>query len=215
LGLVLKNTENNTNFAANFNPIKSRAMFDFKEFLSAGMILFAVIDIFGSIPIIISLRDKVGHIQSEKASIVSALLMITFLFLGEEILKLIGIDVSSFAVAGSLVMFLLAVEMILGVSLFKGDIPASASIVPLAFPIIAGAGTMTSILSLRAEYHVVNMIGAIVVNILLVYGVLKSSNAIGRFLGPSGIQIIRKVFGVVLLAIALKLFATNVVQLAS
>ena len=190
-------------------------MFDFKEFLSAGMILFAVIDIFGSIPIIISLRDKVGHIQSEKASIVSALLMITFLFLGEEILKLIGIDVSSFAVAGSLVMFLLAVEMILGVSLFRGDIPASASIVPLAFPIIAGAGTMTSILSLRAEYHVVNMIGAIVVNILLVYGVLKSSNAIGRFLGPSGIQIIRKVFGVVLLAIALKLFATNVVQLAS
>ena len=210
-----KNTENNTNFAANFNLTKSKAMFDFKEFLSAGMILFAVIDIFGSIPIIISLRDKVGHIQSEKASIVSALLMIMFLFLGEEILKLIGIDVSSFAVAGSLVMFLLAVEMILGVSLFKGDIPASASIVPLAFPIIAGAGTMTSILSLRAEYHVVNMIGAIVVNILLVYAVLKFSSAIGRFLGPSGIQIIRKVFGVVLLAIALKLFATNVVQLAA
>ena len=210
-----KNTENNTNFAANFNLTKSKAMFDFKEFLSAGMILFAVIDIFGSIPIIISLRDKVGHIQSEKASIVSALLMIMFLFLGEEILKLIGIDVSSFAVAGSLVMFLLAVEMILGVSLFKGDIPASASIVPLAFPIIAGAGTMTSILSLRAEYHVVNMIGAIVVNILLVYGVLKFSSAIGRFLGPPGIQIIRKVFGVVLLAIALKLFATNVVQLAA
>ena len=188
-------------------------MFNFKEFVTAGMILFAVIDIVGSIPVIISLREKVGHIQSEKASLVSAILMIAFLFLGEEILNLIGIDISSFAVAGSLVIFLLAIEMILGISLFKGDIPATASIVPLAFPIIAGAGTLTSILSLRAEYHVVNIIAAIIVNIIVVYGVLKSSAAIERILGPSGIQVIRKIFGIVLLSISIKLFATNVGQL--
>ena len=188
-------------------------MFNFKEFVTAGMILFAVIDIVGSIPVIISLREKVGHIQSEKASLVSAILMITFLFLGEEILNLIGIDISSFAVAGSFVIFLLAIEMILGVSLFKGDIPATASIVPLAFPLIAGAGTLTSILSLRAEYHVVNIIAAIIVNIIVVYGVLKSSAAIERILGPSGIQVIRKIFGIILLAISIKLFATNVGQL--
>ena len=188
-------------------------MFNFKEFVTAGMILFAVIDIVGSIPVIISLREKVGHIQSEKASLVSAILMIAFLFLGEEILNLIGIDISSFAVAGSLVIFLLAIEMILGISLFKGDIPATASIVPLAFPIIAGAGTLTSILSLRAEYHVVNIIAAIIVNIIVVYGVLKSSAAIKRILGPSGIQVIRKIFGIVLLSISIKLFATNVGQL--
>lgn len=188
-------------------------MFNFKEFVTAGMILFAVIDIVGSIPVIISLREKVGHIQSEKASLVSAILMIAFLFLGEEILNLIGIDISSFAVAGSLVIFLLAIEMILGISLFKGDIPATASIVPLAFPLIAGAGTLTSILSLRAEYHVVNIIAAIIVNIIVVYGVLKSSAAIERILGPSGIQVIRKIFGIVLLSISIKLFATNVGQL--
>ena len=209
-----KNTENITNFAANFNPYNSTIMFDIKEILSAGMILFAVIDIIGNIPSIISLREKVGHIQSEKAAVVSALLMISFLFLGEEILKLIGIDVSSFAVAGSFVLLLLAIEMILGISLFKGDIPATASIVPLAFPMIAGAGTLTSILSLRAEYHLVNMIIAIIGNIILVYTVLKSSHFLGRFLGSSGILVIRKVFGVVLLAIAVKLFATNVGQLA-
>lgn len=209
-----KNTENITNFEANFNPYNSTIMFDIKEILSAGMILFAVIDIIGNIPLIISLREKVGHIQSEKAAVVSALLMISFLFLGEEILKLIGIDVSSFAVAGSFVLLLLAIEMILGISLFKGDIPATASIVPLAFPMIAGAGTLTSILSLRAEYHLVNMIIAIIGNIILVYTVLKSSHFLGRFLGSSGILVIRKVFGVVLLAIAVKLFATNVGQLA-
>lgn len=190
-------------------------MFNFKEFLTAGMILFAVIDIVGNIPFIISLREKVGHIQSEKASLVSAVLMIVFLFLGDKILSLIGIDVSSFAVAGSFVIFLLAIEMILGINLFKGEVAATASVVPLAFPMIAGAGTLTSLLSLRAEYHVVNIIAAIIVNILLVYVVLKSSSFLGRFLGDSGIQIIRKVFGVVLLAIAVKLFATNVGQLVT
>lgn len=183
--------------------------FDFREVFTAGMILFAVIDIVGNIPLIISLREKIGHIQSEKASIVSAIIMIAFLFVGEEILKLIGIDINSFAVAGSFVIFFLAIEMILGISLYKDDEPETASIVPLAFPMIAGAGTMTSLLSLRAEYHVINIIIAIVINILIVYIILKSSKRIERILGRTGISIIRKVFGVILLAIAVKLFATN------
>jgi multiple antibiotic resistance protein len=174
------------------------------------MILFAVIDIIGSVPIIIDLRQKVGHIKSEKASIVAMLLMIAFLFLGESILNLIGIDVSSFAIAGSFVIFFLALEMILGVSLFKDDIPATASIVPLAFPLIAGAGSMTSLLSLRAEYEVQNIIVAIVLNIIVVYAVLKMSTKIEKVLGSGGIAILRKVFGIILLAIAIKLFRTNV-----
>ena len=164
----------------------------------------------GSIPIIISLREKAGHIQSEKASLVAALIMIAFLFLGEKILSLIGIDVNSFAVAGSFIIFFLALEMILGITLFNEDAPEVASIVPLAFPIIAGAGTMTSLLSLRAEYDLVNIIVAIVINILIVYIILKSSSRLEKILGKQGINIIRKVFGIVLLAIAVKLFATNV-----
>jgi multiple antibiotic resistance protein len=174
------------------------------------MVLFAVIDIVGSIPIIISLREKAGHIQSEKASLVAALIMIAFLFLGEKILSLIGIDVNSFAVAGSFIIFFLALEMILGITLFNEDAPEVASIVPLAFPIIAGAGTMTSLLSLRAEYDFVNIIVAIVINILIVYIILKSSSRLEKILGKQGINIIRKVFGIILLAIAVKLFATNV-----
>ena len=128
--------------------------FNFKEIATATMVLFAVIDIVGSIPVIISLRKKVGHIQSEKASVVAAIIMVAFLFIGDEILKLIGIDVNSFAVAGSFVLFFLAIEMILGIPLYRDDEPETASIVPIAFPLIAGAGTMTSILALRAEYHV-------------------------------------------------------------
>jgi len=184
--------------------------FNLKEIFTVGMILFAVIDIIGSVPIIIDLRQKVGHIKSEKASIVAMLLMIAFLFLGESILNLIGIDVSSFAIAGSFVIFFLALEMILGVSLFKDDIPATASIVPLAFPLIAGAGSMTSLLSLRAEYEVQNIIVAIVLNIIVVYAVLKMSTKIEKVLGSGGIAILRKVFGIILLAIAIKLFRTNV-----
>jgi multiple antibiotic resistance protein len=183
---------------------------DLKEILTASMVLFAVIDIVGSIPIIISLREKAGHIQSEKASLVAALIMIAFLFLGEKILSLIGIDVNSFAVAGSFIIFFLALEMILGITLFNEDAPEVASIVPLAFPIIAGAGTMTSLLSLRAEYDFVNIIVAIVINILIVYIILKSSSRLEKILGKQGINIIRKVFGIILLAIAVKLFATNV-----
>ncbi|TRZ45935.1 MarC family protein [Robertkochia solimangrovi] len=184
--------------------------FDLKEILTAGMILFAIIDIIGSVPIIIDLRNKVGHIQSEKASVVAAVIMIAFLFIGEEILKLIGIDVNSFAVAGSFILFFLAIEMILGITLYKDDAPETASIVPLAFPLIAGAGTMTSLLSLRAEYHVENIIVAIIINIIFVYIVLKSSRRIGAVLGKQGLAVIRKVFGVILLAIAVKLFTTNI-----
>ncbi len=188
-------------------------MFNLKEILSASLVLFAVIDIVGSVPIIITLRDKLGHIQSGKASIIAAIIMIGFLFLGEEILKLIGIDINSFAVAGSLVILFLALEMILGITLYSDDAPETATIVPLAFPLIAGAGTMTSLLSLRAEYHVLNIIVAIVINIIFVYIILKSSKKIQQKLGKSGINIIRKIFGIVLLAIAVKLFTSNIGQL--
>lgn len=186
---------------------------NFREIATATMILFAVIDIIGSIPIIIDLKKKAGKIQSEKASIVAGILMIVFLFLGKQILNLIGIDVNSFAVAGSLILFFLALEMILGITLYKDDAPETAAVVPLAFPLIAGAGTMTSILSLRAEYETVNIIMAIIINIIFVYIVLKSSGKIEHFLGKQGINVIRKIFGVILLAIAVKLFAANIQNL--
>lgn len=177
------------------------------------MVLFAVIDILGSVPIIISLRNKVGHIQSEKASLVAVCIMIAFLFLGERLLNLIGIDVNSFAVAGAFVIFFLAIEMVLGITLFRDDEPETASIVPIAFPLIAGAGTLTSILALRAEYAVQNIIVAILINVIFVYLVLKSSRRIEKVLGKNGLSVIRKVFGVILLAIAVKLFAANASQL--
>jgi len=189
---------------------QNNVQFNIKEIFTVGMILFAVIDIIGSVPIIIDLRQKVGHIKSEKASIVAMLLMIAFLFLGESILDIIGIDVSSFAIAGSFVLFFLALEMILGIKLYKDDIPETASIVPIAFPLIAGAGTMTSLLSLRAEFAVNNIIVAIIANIIVVYAVLKLSVKIEKVLGAGGIAVLRKVFGIILLAIAVKLFRTNV-----
>ena len=183
---------------------------NWKDIFTISMILFAVIDIVGSIPIIVDLRSKMGHIQSEKATIVAAVIMIAFLFVGEEILKLIGIDANSFAVAGSFVLFFLALEMILGIRLYKEDNPSTASIVPIAFPLIAGAGTMTTILSLRAAYDKINIIIAILINVIVVYGVFKSSGKIERLLGVNGLGVIRKIFGVILLAIAVKLFAANV-----
>jgi len=186
---------------------------NFKEIFTAGMILFAVIDILGSIPIIVDLRKKVGHIQSEKASIVATILMIVFLFIGEEMLKLIGIDVNSFAVAGAFIIFFLAIEMILGIQLYKDDAPETAAIVPLAFPLIAGAGTMTTLLSLKSEFETINIIIAIVINVIIVYAVLKSSKKLERIFGKQGIIVLRKIFGVVLLAIAVKLFATNITHL--
>jgi multiple antibiotic resistance protein len=184
-----------------------------KEIVTVGMVLFAVIDIVGCIPIIVDLRSKIGHIQSEKASIVATIIMITFLFLGEELLKLIGIDVNSFAVAGSFVLFFLALEMILGIRLYRDEEARTASIVPIAFPLIAGAGTMTTLLSLKSQFHTANIIIAILLNMILVYGVLKSSSKIEKILGKTGLGILRKVFGVVLLAIAVKLFASNVKEL--
>ncbi|MDO6739021.1 MarC family protein [Wenyingzhuangia sp. 2_MG-2023] len=187
--------------------------FDFKEIVTATMILFAVIDIIGSIPIIIDLRKKVGHIQSEKATIVSAVIMIMFLFLGDKILDLIGIDVNSFAVAGAFIIFFLAIEMILGVTIFKDEITESTSIVPLAFPLIAGAGTMTTLISLRAEYQVQNIVIAILINSIFVFFVLKTSKKIEQVLGAVGLSVLRKVFGIILLAIAVKLFATNINEL--
>jgi multiple antibiotic resistance protein len=183
---------------------------DIREIATVGMVLFAVIDILGSIPIIVDLRSKIGHIQSEKATIVAMIIMVLFLFIGEELLNIIGIDVNSFAVAGAFVLFFLALEMILGIRLYKEEESETASIVPIAFPLIAGAGTMTTLLSLKSQYHTVNIIIAILLNMILVYLVLKSSSKIERMLGSSGLGIIRKVFGVILLAIAVKLFAANV-----
>ncbi len=184
--------------------------FDFREMITVAMVLFAVIDIVGTIPIIVDLRNRHGKIESEKASLVACLIMIVFLFVGEEILNLIGIDVNSFAVAGSFVLFFLALEMILGIRIYRDEEASTASIVPIAFPLIAGAGTMTTLLSLRAQYQAINIIIAIVLNIILVYAVLKSSHRIERLLGKNGLGIIRKAFGVVLLAIAVKLFVANV-----
>jgi multiple antibiotic resistance protein len=183
---------------------------DFREILTVGMVLFAVIDIVGTVPIIVDLRTKHGHIESEKASLVAGIIMIVFLFIGEEFLNIIGIDVHSFAVAGSFVLFFLALEMILGIRIYRDEEASSASIVPIAFPLIAGAGTMTTLLSLRSQYHAENIVIAIVLNVILVYVVLKSSSKIEKMLGKTGLGVVRKAFGVVLLAIAVKLFAANV-----
>lgn len=183
---------------------------DLREIFTVGMVLFAVIDIVGTIPVVVDLRTKHGHIESGKASIVAGIIMLVFLFIGEEFLNIIGIDVHSFAVAGSFVLFFLALEMILGIKLYRDEDAKSASIVPLAFPLIAGAGTMTTLLSLRSQYHPENIVVAIVVNIILVYIVLKSSSKIEKMLGKTGLGVVRKTFGVVLLAIAVKLFASNV-----
>ena len=186
--------------------------FNFKEVLTAFMVLFAVIDIVGNIPIIIDLRKKAGHIQSEKASVIAGIIMIIFLFLGDSILKLIGIDVHSFAVAGAFILFFIALEMILGITLYKQEEGTSmnASVFPLAFPLIAGPGSLTTLLSLKSEFHTENIIIAVIVNVIVIFIVLKTSTRIERFIGQNGIDIIRKVFGVVLLAIAVKLFTSNI-----
>lgn len=187
--------------------------FNFKEIFTAFMVLFAVIDIVGNIPIIIDLRKKVGHIQSEKASVIAAFIMIFFLFLGQSLLKLIGIDVNSFAVAGAFILFFIALEMILGITLYKDDGSSqnlTATVFPLAFPLIAGPGSLTTLLSLRAEFELQNIIVAVFFNVIVIYIVLKTSSKIERIIGAAGIQIIRKVFGVVLLAIAVKLFVHNI-----
>jgi multiple antibiotic resistance protein len=185
---------------------------NFKEIFTAFMILFAVIDIIGNIPIIIDSRKKHGHIQSEKASIIAGVILVLFLFVGENILSLIGIGVNSFAVAGAFIIFFIALEMILGITLYKQEEnnAMSATVFPLAFPLIAGPGSLTTLLSLRAEYAIENIIVAVIFNVIIIFIVLKTSAKIERAIGQNGINIIRKIFGVVLLAIAVKLFAHNI-----
>lgn len=184
--------------------------FSFKDILTITMVLFAVIDIVGSLPVLIDVKNKVGTIQSGKATLVSGIIMIVFLFVGESILGLIGITVSDFAIAGSLILFFIALEMILGIRFFKGDSSATASIVPIAFPLIAGTGTLTTLLSLRAEFREVqNIIVAILINLVFVYLVLRYMHWLEKLLGEGGINILRKVFGVILMAIAVKLFRNN------
>ena len=179
------------------------------------MVLFAVIDVVGNIPIIIDLRKKAGHIQSGKASLIAGFILILFLFLGKSILNLIGIDVNSFAVAGAFILFFIALEMILGITLYKDDehSASTASIFPLAFPLIAGPGSLTTLLSLRAEFNTENIVVAVLINVVFIYIVLKTSSKIEHIIGSSGIGIIRKVFGVILLAIAVKLFTSNIKML--
>jgi len=194
------------------NQKKNTMNLNIKEIFTAFMVLFAVIDIIGNIPIIIDLRKKVGHIESEKASIIAGLIMIVFLFLGQSLLTLIGIDVNSFAVAGAFILFFIALEMVLGITLYKDDDDGNitASVFPLAFPLIAGPGSLTTLLSLRAEFSIENIIVAVLANVVLIYIVLKTSSKIERIIGPNGIKIIRKIFGVILLAISVKLFAANI-----
>ena len=190
-------------------------MFNIKEILSVSLILFSVIDILGSIPIIINLRKKVGHIQSEKATLAAGLLMIAFLLAGKSILNLFGIGVEDFAIAGALIIFAVGAEMILGIELFKPDPEATsgASIVPIAFPLIAGAGTLTTILTLKAEFEQINIGIGIVLNLIFVYAVLKSTTWLERKLGKTGLDVLRRIFGIILLSIAVKIFKTNVLPL--
>jgi multiple antibiotic resistance protein len=182
-----------------------------KDIASVALILFSVIDILGSIPVIIDLRQKAGKIDADKATLVAGLLMIAFLYLGKEILKLFGVDISSFAVAGALVIFLIGLEMTLGRNIFKhSDTHSSAtSIVPIAFPIIAGAGTMTTILSLKSTYDELTIVAGILINLVFVYIVLRTSEWIERKLGNAGTDILRKIFGLILIAISVKLLKTN------
>ncbi|WP_432412520.1 MarC family protein [Rasiella sp. SM2506] len=189
--------------------------FNFKEIATATMVLFAVIDIVGSIPIIISLKEKSGTIKSGRASIIAAIVLIVFLFIGEKILSLIGINVFEFAVAGSFILFFIALEMILGIKLFKQSESnlEMATVFPIAFPIVAGPGSLTSLLSLRAEFSLENIIVAILINVVVVFIVLRTSGSLQRFLGKNGIAIIEKIFGVILLAIAVKLFTSNIQEL--
>jgi multiple antibiotic resistance protein len=180
--------------------------FNLRDTASATMVLFAVIDVVGSIPVIIGLRQKVGDLNSEKATLVSMAIMVAFLFIGKSMLSLIGIDVSDFAIAGSFVLFFLALEMILGIRLYKDEVPATASVMPLAFPLIAGTGTLTTLLSLRAEYHILSILVAILINVVFVYLVLRNIGRLEKLLGVGGVAVLRKVFGIVLLAIAVQLF---------
>jgi multiple antibiotic resistance protein len=183
----------------------------FNEFLTVTFTLFAVIDIVGSIPLLLSLKKQMGGIQEMKATLISGGLMILFLFLGEPLLHVLGVETHSFAVAGSIIIFILGMEMVLGIEFFKPDKDSKSSlVVPIAFPLIAGSGTLTTIISLKANYHETMILIAILINLVIVYIVLKSLSLIERMLGPGGMVAIRKFFGVILLAIAIKIFSSNV-----
>ncbi len=184
------------------------------EIITISFTLFAVIDILGSIPVLISLKDKMGgQIKTTLATVVSAGLMILFLFLGQQFLNILGLDVQSFAVAGSIVIFIIGLEMILGIEFFKPEKDSkSGSVVPIAFPLIAGSGTLTTVMSLKANYHDVNIFIGILINSIIIFIVLKSLKWIEKALGPNGLLVVRKFFGVILLAIAVKIFGSNIRQ---
>lgn len=188
--------------------------FSFKEIISAFMVLFAIIDITGSIPVILDLKTKGNRVQPLPVAVGSFIVFVLFLFAGEGLLSLFGVDIKSFAVAGSLVIFVLALEMIMGIEIMKNDGPeGSATFVPIIFPLIAGAGTLTTLLSMRAEYHLENIIVAIILNMVVVFFVLSNLSRIEKLLGKGVIYVLRKFFGIILLAIAVKLFVSNVMQL--
>lgn len=183
----------------------------FDDILTVSFTLFAVIDIIGSVPLLISLKEKMGGIREWRATLISGGFMILFLYVGEAFLSLMGVDVKAFAVAGSIVIFILALELVLGVEFFKQEAdPRFGTVVPIAFPLIAGSGTLTTVISLSANYSKVSILIAILLNLIIVYLVLKSLGFISRLLGPAGLVAVRKFFGVILLAIAVKIFATNV-----
>ena len=182
---------------------------NFIEIFASFMVLFAIIDIFGSIPIILSIKSKIGNIYAERTTLVAYGIMMLFLFIGEPLLSIFGVDISSFAIAGSIILLLMGIEMVLGIELFKNETGSSGAIVPIAFPLIAGAGSITSLLSLRAEYHSVNILIALTLNMVVVYLVLRLTGWFERLLGPGGLHILRKFFGIILLAIAVKLFISN------
>ncbi len=179
------------------------------EIIASFMVLFAIIDIFGSIPIILGIKARIGNIYAERTTLVAFGIMLLFLFIGEPLLGIFGVDISSFAIAGSVILFLMGLEMVMGIELFRHEAGSSGAIVPIAFPLIAGAGSITSLLSLRAEYQSVNILIALSLNMIVVYLVLRLTSWFEKFLGPGGLHILKKFFGIILLAIAVKLFVSN------
>lgn len=186
------------------------AKISLKEIGTCFAVLFAVIDILGSLPILVNIRSRVGVIESEKATLVAGIIMISFLFFGTKILTFIGIDVESFAVAGAFVIFIIALELILGIEIHRDTAPQAASIVPIAFPLIAGAGSLTTVLALRAEFGDINIIIGIILNMVIVYLVLRNAGRLEKLLGPGIMSVFKKVFGIILLSIAVKLFVSNI-----
>ncbi|RPD40538.1 MarC family protein [Chitinophaga barathri] len=185
-------------------------MFSIDQIITVGFTLFAVIDILGSIPILLSLKEKIGEINAAKATLASGVLMVVFLLVGEAFLKLMSVDLQSFAVAGSIVIFIIGLEMILGIEFFKSEDTKTGSLVPIAFPLIAGSGTLTTIMSLKANFGDYNILAGILVNLIIIFVVLRSLSWIERILGKAGLMVVRKFFGVILLAIAVRIFKSNI-----